>query len=214
LNGWVEEGIRHVKIKIGRQPDDDVRRIALARQAIGVDAELFVDANGAYTIKQATHLAHLFAESNVSWFEEPVSSDNLEGLRFLRQQLPPGVRVAAGEYGFNLPYFKDMLMAGAVDVLQADATRCGGISGFLKAGHLAEAYMIPFSAHCAPALHLHVALSLDGFFIAEYFYDHVRIENMMFDGVQQPVNGKLMPDLTRPGLGLELKWKDAERYKV
>jgi L-alanine-DL-glutamate epimerase-like enolase superfamily enzyme len=98
-------------------------------------------------------------------------------------------------------------------VLQADATRCGGISGFLQAGYLCEAFQIPFSSHCAPALHLHAALSLPNFYIAEYFYDHQRIESLLFDGVSPPVNGLLLPDLSRPGFGLELKYKDAEKYK-
>ena len=107
-----------------------------------------------------------------------------------------------------------MLDAGAVDVLQADATRCGGISVFLKAGNTCEAHQLPFSSHCAPSMHLHPGLSLDSFFTAEYFYDHVRIEEMLFDGTAPPVNGALHADLSRPGFGLEFKYKDAEKYKV
>jgi len=107
-----------------------------------------------------------------------------------------------------------MLAAGSVDVLQADATRCGGITGFLKAGYLAEAHQLPFSSHCAPALHLHPTLCLPSFFISEYFHDHVRIEQMLFDGVSPPQNGTLKPDLTRPGLGIEFKHQDAEKFKL
>jgi L-alanine-DL-glutamate epimerase-like enolase superfamily enzyme len=107
-----------------------------------------------------------------------------------------------------------MLQAKAVDVLQGDATRCGGISGFLKAGYLCEAYQIPYSSHCAPAIHLHAALALPSFYIAEYFHDHERIERMFFDGNPLPENGVLKPDMQRPGLGLELKKQDAEKYRV
>ncbi len=214
LSGWVDEGIQYVKMKIGTHPEKDVERVKEARDAIGKNAKLFVDANGAYTIKQAIEKSFQFKEYNISWFEEPVTSDNLEGLQFIREHVQPEVNIAAGEYGYNLPYFYHMLKASAVDVLQADATRCGGITNFLKAGSLAEAQQIAFSSHCAPALHLHAAISANNFYIAEYFYDHVRIENMLFDGVMQPENGCIYPDVSRAGMGIEFKYQDAEKYKI
>lgn len=213
LGGWVSQGIRQVKMKIGRQPEEDIGRVKAAREAIG-EAALFVDANGAYTAKQALEKAVYFAGLGVTWFEEPVPSSDLGGLHFIRDHAPAPVNIAAGEYGYNLPYFRDMLRAEAVDVLQADATRCGGITGFLKAGTLCEAFQLPFSSHCAPALHLHAALALPAFHIAEYFYDHARIEQLFFDGVRQPEHGALYPDLQRPGIGLELKRADAEKYRM
>lgn len=214
LRSWVDEGHGQVKMKTGRYPDEDPDRVKAAREAIGPDADLFVDANGGYSEKQAIALAQEFADYNVSWFEEPVSSDNLNGLRLIREKVPGGIEVAAGEYGYRLSYFKEMLDAGAVDVLQADATRCGGITGFLRAGTVAEAHHVPFSSHCAPALHLHAAPALRNFRHAEYFHDHVRIERMLFDGVQSPENGAIRPDLTHPGLGLEFRHQDAESYKL
>lgn len=214
LGGWAEKGFKQVKMKIGREPEKDVYRVKMAREAIGENTELFVDANGAYTAKQAIEKAKQFADMGVTWFEEPVPSADLKGLHFIREHAPEKMNIAAGEYGYNLPYFESMLAAEAVDVLQADATRCGGISGFLKAGHLCEAHQLPFSSHCAPSLHLHAGVALSGFYTAEYFHDHVRIENMLFDGVPQPENGALHPDLTRPGFGLEFKHKDAEKYVI
>ena len=213
FTGWAEEGLRYFKMKVGTHPDKDLKRVEQARKAIGKEAALMVDANGAYTVKQALEFAQQFGDYDVSWFEEPVSSDNLPGLRFIREHVPAAMNIAAGEYGYSLPYFETMLAAGAVDVLQADATRCGGISNFLKAGALAEARQLPFSSHCAPALHLHAALALPYFFIAEYFHDHVRIENRLFDGVPAPHNGTLQPDGSRPGLGLEFRFADAEKFK-
>jgi L-alanine-DL-glutamate epimerase-like enolase superfamily enzyme len=209
---WVSQGIRQVKMKIGRDAVADIGRVHAARAAIGSDAELFVDANGAYGRKQALQQAERFAGENVTWFEEPVSSDDLRGLRLLRDRAPAGMDIAAGEYGYDSGYFRQMLAAGAVDVLQADATRCGGITGFLQAAALCEAHHIPLSAHTAPLIHTHLGCAATPVRHLEYFHDHVRIENMLFDGARAPVNGRLSPDLSRPGLGIELKRADAQRF--
>jgi L-alanine-DL-glutamate epimerase-like enolase superfamily enzyme len=214
LGGWVEQGIARVKMKIGRDARADPERVAAAREAIGDEAELFVDANGAYSRKQALELSYVFSELDVSWFEEPVSSDDLAGLRLMRDDGPPGMDIAAGEYGYDVTYFERMLAAGAVDVLQVDATRCGGYTGFFQAATLCEAHHLPLSSHCAPALHLPIGCAARPFRHAEYFHDHTRIERMFFDGVSQPNDGSLQPDLSRPGNGLELKRKDAEKYAI
>lgn len=214
LAGWVEEGIQRVKMKIGREPHRDAERVAAARAAIGDTAQLFVDANGAYARKEALELADSFARCHVSWFEEPVCSDDLDGLHLIRDKAPPGMEIAAGEYGYDETYFRRMLEAGAVDVLQADATRCGGITGFLLADALCQAAHVPLSSHCGPSMHLHVGCAARALRHAEYFYDHVRIENMLFEGVAQPKNGALKPDLNRPGHGLEFKHADAEQFKI
>jgi L-alanine-DL-glutamate epimerase-like enolase superfamily enzyme len=211
LSEWVSDGIPRVKMKIGQHARDDVRRIRQARKAIG-EAELFVDANGGYSAKQALSVAEAAVDEGVTWFEEPVSSDDLAGLTLLRRRVPAPIDIAAGEYGYDQFYFRRMLEAEAVDVLQADATRCGGITGFLKTAALCEAKPLPLSAHCAPALHLHVGCAAGPLRHVEYFYDHVRIERMLFDGTQPPVKGLLYPDRSRPGLGLELKRADAQRY--
>jgi L-alanine-DL-glutamate epimerase-like enolase superfamily enzyme len=212
LAGWVRQGITRVKMKIGRNAEADVRRVREARTAVGAKTELFVDANGAYSRKQALQQAEQFADMNVSWFEEPVSSDDLAGLRLLRDRAPAGMDIAAGEYGYDAGYFRRMLSAGAVDVLQADATRCGGITGFLQVAALCEAHHVPLSAHTAPSVHTHVGCAVTRLRHLEYFHDHVRIENMFFDGARSPVNGALSPDLSRPGMGVELKHADVERF--
>lgn len=214
FRGWAEQGIPRVKMKIGRDAEIDVERVKAARDAIGNDVELFVDANGGYSRKQALAQADAFTDFDVRWFEEPVSSDDLEGLRLIRDRGPAGMDIAAGEYGYDIDYFRRMLAAGAVDILQADATRCGGFTGFLQAAVLCEAHHIPLSAHCAPALHLHVTCAAPSFLHAEYFHDHIRIERLLFDGVPEPVNGALAPDLNRPGLGLILKRADAQRFAL
>jgi L-alanine-DL-glutamate epimerase-like enolase superfamily enzyme len=212
LQEWAGGGIAKVKMKVGAKPAQDVERVSAARQAIGGDVELFVDANGAYSRKQALEFAEKFAGHDVRWFEEPVSSDDLAGLRLVRDRAPAGMNIAAGEYGYDAPYFRRMLDAGAVDVLQIDATRCAGITGFLQAAALADAHHIPVSAHTAPSIHAAVCCAVPAACHLEYFHDHVRIEDRLFEGVLRPVDGMLRPDLSRPGLGLEFRQSDAEEY--
>lgn len=214
LAGYVAQGMPRVKMKVGSHPEDDPKRVFAAREAIGEDSRLMVDANGAYGRKQALALMDAFDECKVDWYEEPVSSDDLQGLRLIRDRVRHNVDVAAGEYGWDNWYFRRMLDAGAVDVLQIDGTRCGGFTGFLKAAALAQAHGIPISAHCAPHLHAHVCCAAPGLRHIEYFHDHARIESMFFDGLPALRNGELAVDVARAGLGLTLKKQDIEAYRV
>jgi L-alanine-DL-glutamate epimerase-like enolase superfamily enzyme len=214
LGGWAEQGFAFVKMKVGRHPEDDLERVRTVREAVGDGVELFVDANGAFERKPALAFAASVAELGVTYFEEPVSSDDLEGLRLLRDRGPAGMQIAAGEYGYDLVYFRRMIEAGAVDILQADVTRCGGITALLKVGALCEAHSLPLSGHTAPMLHAHAACAMPAMRHLEWFHDHVRIERLLFDGALEPGKGMLRPDRSRPGIGIELKRSDAARYAV
>jgi L-alanine-DL-glutamate epimerase-like enolase superfamily enzyme len=215
LGGWVsEQGCAFVKMKVGSQPKQDSHRVKVAKRAIGDRAVLFVDANGAYTVKQALDLAGEFAEQNVGWFEEPVSSDDLAGLRAVRRRAPDRMDIAAGEYAYTTDYVRTMLQSEAIDVQQADVTRCGGVTAFLQIAALCDAFHIDLSGHCAPALHLHVACAAPRLRHLEWFHDHARIEHMLFEGAPQPRNGHIAPDLSRPGNGLSFKHREAARYAV
>jgi len=213
LGGWAEQGLTSVKMKIGSSPEHDPNRVQTARAAIGKNVNLFVDANGAYTVTQAIALAHTFAKSDVRWFEEPVSSDHLVGLNQVRERAPLGMDIAAGEYGYTAWYFKRMIAAQAVTVLQADCTRCGGISGFTEVAALCWANNLPLSSHCGPSMHLHVCCSVPRAVHMEYFHDHVRIERMFFDGFVEPVGGCMVPDVSRAGMGLTLRRSEAEKFR-
>jgi L-alanine-DL-glutamate epimerase-like enolase superfamily enzyme len=212
LAGWVDEGIPRVKMKVGRDPARDRRRLRVAREAIGEDVELFVDANGAFTPKEALLWAARYEDFGVSYFEEPVSSEDLDGLRRVRDGAPAGMAIAAGEYGWTLAGIAGLL--GCVDVLQADVTRCGGITNFLRVDGLCKAANKPFSAHCAPAVSAHACCAVECLEHLEYFHDHARLEALLFDGTLDPGGGSLRPDSHRPGLGIELKRPDAARYEV
>ena len=214
FEGWKEMGIRMMKMKVGSDPDRDLYRVQVARKAIGDGIGLFVDANGAYSRKQALWFAERYAELNVSWFEEPVTSDDLEGLHLIRDRAPAGIDIAAGEYGYTDVYFRRMVDAEAVDFVQADATRCCGITGLLAVGALCCAAQLPMSAHCAPYLHATPCCSLSRMRHLEYFHDHARIARMLIDGVKEPQDGVLVPNITSPGIGLELKRSEADKYRV
>jgi L-alanine-DL-glutamate epimerase-like enolase superfamily enzyme len=215
MTGWVEQGIPRVKLKTSREPGNDPRRLTAVRQAVGDEPELFTDANGALGRKEALYWAHRFHDEwDVRWFEEPVSSADLEGLRLLRERGPGRLEIAAGEYAFTMRDFVNLVEGPAVDCLQADVTRCGGITGVLEAAGLSAAWHLDLSAHCAPAVSAHAFCAVRRLRHLEYFHDHVRVESLLFDGTLSPAGGALRPDTGRPGLGLDVKWADAEPYRV
>jgi L-alanine-DL-glutamate epimerase-like enolase superfamily enzyme len=200
-------------MKISREPERDPERLDVARCAIGDETELYVDSNGALAPKQALDWAHrLRRDWGVSWFEEPVSSADFEGLRLVREQGPGGLDVAAGEYAYVLADFRNLI--GSVDCLQADVTRCGGYTGLLQAASLGAGFGLEISGHCAPQLSAHGLCAVPNLRHLEYFHDHVRLESLLFDGVLEPRDGELRPDRSRPGHGLELRRADAEPYTV
>lgn len=214
LSGWVErDGCGAVKMKIGSEPGRDHARVAAAREAIGA-AALFVDANGAYDPRGALRQGPMLREAGVTWFEEPVSSDDREGMAFVRAHIGGGIDIAAGEYAFTADDSRMMLEARATDVLQADITRCGGVTGFMQAASLCDAFHVDLSGHCAPAAHLHAACAAPRFRNLEWFHDHVRIESMLFDGAPRAVGGAIAPDFARAGHGLTFRKEEAERYAV
>jgi len=213
LAWWAAQGMQWVKMKIGRDPHADPARVRQARSVLDKKTSLFVDANGAYDRKQALLMAEHIADYGVTWFEEPVYHRDLEGLRLLRDRAPACMEIAAGEYGFDLFYFRDLLEHGAIDVVQIDATRAG-ITGFMQVSALCESRNLPISSHTAPAANLHPACAAPRARHMEYFHDHVRIEEMVFEGAVKARQGTLAPALNRPGLGLEFKRVDARKFEL
>ena len=204
--GWLESGMRSVKIKVGRDPQADPERIKVVREAIGPNVELMVDANGAYgSVPEALRHAERFAEEGIVWLEEPLPNDDLEGLARVRAGRPPGIEIAGGEYNWSLFDAERLLGAGAVDALQSDVTRCGGVTELLRIDGVCRAHGAPFSAHCAPAVSAHACCAMESLKHLEYFHDHVRIESLLFEGTLKPDGGCLQPDGRRAGLGLELR---------
>ncbi|HEY2879095.1 enolase C-terminal domain-like protein [Nocardioides sp.] len=213
VDGWVSQGIPRVKIKIGESwggnARRDLERVRLVRQTVGPDVEVYVDANGGYTAQQAVRLGRSLDEHGVTWFEEPVSSDDHTGLRRVREGVTPDV--AAGEYGDSLAYFAHLLAGETVDCVQVDVTRCGGYTEWLRIVALAAAYGLEVSGHCSPALHAPVAMATPNLRHLEWFEDHVRIEERFLDGFPTPEDGAIMPP-DSPGHGLAVRTPDLAAY--
>ena len=218
LEGWVgQDGTPDVKIKIGQSwgtdPSRDIRRVTFARQVIGDEVGLMVDANGGYSIGQARRMGRRMSDAaGICWFEEPVSSDDLVGLNSLRKVLEPDI--AAGEYGYDEAYFARIVDAAAVDCLQIDVTRCGGFTSWLRAAALAGARNLDVSGHCCPSLHAHVAAAVPNLRHVELFHDHQRVDGLLFDGTLRPTGGRLSPEPDQPGHGMTLRAAEAEKYRV
>jgi L-alanine-DL-glutamate epimerase-like enolase superfamily enzyme len=213
--GWVGQDIPRVKLKIGESwgaaVPRDLERVALVRDVVGPEVEVFVDANGGYGAKQAVRVARRLEELGVTWLEEPVSSDDHDGLRQVRSATR--VDVTAGEYGDSLAYFAHLLAAESVDCVQVDVTRCGGYTEWRRIAALAAAHGLEVSGHCAPSLHLPVAAATPNLRHLEWFADHVRIERRFLDGFQSPRGGALTP-AAEPGHGLTVREADLTTYRV
>ncbi|MEU8887995.1 enolase C-terminal domain-like protein [Streptomyces sp. NPDC048442] len=215
LAGWVHgQGIERVKIRIGeswgRAVVRDLERVRLAREVIGLQAELYVDASGAYNRKQAVRIGGPLAEHGVGWFEDPVPPEDLAGLRVVRDAVV--CDVAAGGHG--LADCARMVTAGAVDCLLLDVTRGGGVTGFLRAAALAQAHGLEVSTRGAPHAQAHVAAAVPNLRHVEWFHDHVRVEAMLFDGALDPTGGTIRTSGSAPGHGLTLRHEEAEPYRV
>ncbi len=212
VEGWLAAGCRSMKIKVaeswGAAIDRDLARVRRLREAAGPDVALMVDANGGYTRGQARRVGAVLDAYGVVWFEEPVSSDDLDGLAAVRDAVR--CDVAAGEYAADT--YDARALCGAVDCLQLDATRCGGYTGFRAAAAVAASFGLQVSAHCAPALHAPVAAATANLRHVEWFADHVRLEPLLFDGVPPVLDGRLSPS-TGPGHGMTLH-PEADRWEV
>jgi L-alanine-DL-glutamate epimerase-like enolase superfamily enzyme len=210
---WQSAGCTAMKIKIGEswgtRVARDLARVEQLRELAGPDAELMADANGGYTPGQARRVGAQLDELGVRWFEEPVSSDDIEGLAAVRAALR--CDVAAGEYAADLYDVRALLPV--LDCLQLDATRCGGYTGWLRGAALAEAHNLQVSAHCAPSLHAPVAAAVANLRHVEWFADHARLEPLLVDGVPEAAGGVLHLDGAAPGHGMSLRG-DAEKWRV
>ncbi|APE18193.1 enolase C-terminal domain-like protein [Mycolicibacterium pallens] len=209
---WRAAGCAAMKIKIGQgwgsDTERDLARVRRLRELAGDTVELMVDANGGYSPGQARRVGAALDHLGVTWFEEPVSSDDTDGLAAVRGAVR--CDVAAGEYIADR--YDARRLAPVVDCLQLDGTRCGGYTGWLAAASIAAAHNLDVSAHCAPAVHVPVAAAIPRLRHLEYFIDHTRLEAELFDGVPVPSGGQLPVSTSRCGHGMSLA-AAAEQYR-
>ena len=131
LTEAVDQGYRHVKLKVGADLDDDIRRLTIAREVIGWDAKLMIDANQVWDVPQAIEWVNRLAEFEPYWIEEPTSPDDVLGHAAVRAAVTP-IGVATGEHGMNRVLFKQMFQAGAIDFCQLDSARLASINEILS----------------------------------------------------------------------------------
>ncbi|MCF8587819.1 enolase C-terminal domain-like protein [Gordonia liuliyuniae] len=201
VGDWARSGCAGMKIKIGEawgsEIGRDLDRARLLTELAPAGVDCMVDANGAYTRGQAVRVGRALDRLGITWFEEPVTSDDVDGLRGLRDRLD--CDVTAGEYSWTVDDTERI--SAAVDCVQLDVTRCGGYTGWFRAAAVAKAHHLQVSAHCAPALHTPVAAATPNLRHIEYFVDHARLEPALADGVPRLADGVLVPN-TGPGHGL------------
>jgi L-alanine-DL-glutamate epimerase-like enolase superfamily enzyme len=210
INWWHSVGCTAMKIKIGESWGNniarDLARVGQLRTFAGDGVHLMADANGAYTPGQARRVGAALDELGVVWFEEPVSNDDITGLATVRAAL--NCDVTAGEYAADV-YDIDALLP-VVDCLQLDVTRCGGYTGWLRGAALAQAHNIQVSGHCAPALHVPVALAIPHLRHVEWFADHARLEPLLVDGTPDVHDGALHLNSDCTGHGMTLSRQSAD----
>lgn len=154
----LEQGFRGVKMKVGAPTlDADIARIESVRSVMNADHLLMVDANQALSVQEALTRGRAFEEMGCSWFEEPIRADNLDGLAFLAREL--AIPIATGENNYGLGQFRQLFERRAVDIVQPDIRRAGGLTECLEIGLAARSFDVPYASHGGGA-HLHVLAAL------------------------------------------------------
>jgi D-galactarolactone cycloisomerase len=145
VEGYLEEGFRAIKLRLGSDPATDGRVALDVRRRIGDGFPLMVDLNEGFTVRAALDIAERLADADLIWLEEPIVHDDLPGYRRLAKRLPMGL--AAGEALVGLTAFRDYLAGGTLDFVQPDLALCGGISEGLRIAALADAFDVPVVPH-------------------------------------------------------------------
>ncbi len=198
----LEVGAKAMKMKVGAVSiNEDVERVRVARDAIGPDIKLMVDANNAYRHYQAIELARKVEKYDVFWFEEPVEPDDYIGQAEITRAT--AVPIAAGENEYTRYGFRDLIENRCAAILQPDALIMGGISEFMKVAAMAQAHDLPIAPHGNQDVHVHLVSAIPNGLILERVHDDVP---MRYDVVQphiETVDGYIqVPD--RPGLGVDI----------
>ena len=219
LQRYTEHGFRCVKMRVGVMDDDvdtSVRRVSAARRALGPGIGLMVDAHGTFGAREALRFARKLEDSDLAWFEEPVSPDDLAGQAELRAATD--IPIAAGESLFTRFDFRDAIAARAIDVLQPDPAICGGITEASRVAVLAETHQLALAPHLWGgavmfAAGLHVAIASPAAFVLEYSLAHNPLQHELVRRMFPVVDGGIAAPES-PGLGVEVNEDFVRRYTV
>lgn len=201
----VARGYKKIKLKVGvdggRNPSEDVRRVAAVREAIGPDVGFMLDANNVWRAAAAVQFANRVREYNIEFFEEPVFADDIPGLAEFKRGTD--IPLATGEHEYTRYGARDLLLGNAADIIQCDVTRVGGYTEMLRVIAMAQAWNKGFAPHGMEHMHMHlVAAASNGMYLERLFMFEEVVRNV-YKNAPEPVNGILtIPD--KPGLGLEL----------
>ncbi len=212
----VANGFRRVKMRLGMSEAEDIAAVTAVRQAVGPDIDVIVDASMRYSLPVAIRMAKVFEELNVFWYEEPFEPEDIDNFVALRKQI--SVPIAAGENEFGVQGFRELLRAGAVDIVQPDSSRDGGIGETYRVGQLAQGFGVSVATHTwsdavALTANAHVIASLPNGLTVEVdqtgnpFIDDLLVEPIV-------VRDGLLAIPHRPGLGIELNMATVDRLRV
>jgi D-arabinonate dehydratase len=216
MMGYVEQGIKRVKMKVGkdfgRSEREDTERVAAVREAVGDDVALYVDANGAYYPKQAIYMAKAFQQYQVGWFEEPTLADDIQGLAEIRRSID--IPVATGEQEYTKYGFRDLISGGGADIVQPDVARVGGVTEWMKIAHMAHGFNLPVAPHAAQLVHLHLACATPNLKVVEYMNTVLEGDRVWYTDFPAQKDGMWSPFADKLGLGLELDPRAVEKWSV
>lgn len=221
---YISMGYQSMKIKIGKDPKQDIELVEAIRDAVGSNVRLMVDANCNYDVATALQVGKKLEEQDIYWFEEPIMPDDLDGYRKLSSKL--NIPIAAGEAEFTRYGFRDLIQKGGVSIIQPNVSRAGGFTECKKIAAISQAHHITYAPHTGStsiiclAASLHLAAYLPNFLIHEYMrsdwskkqknplrheLSNIDVENFESGFLKAP---------QRPGIGIDLNQKIVEKYRV
>ena len=211
MEGYVAEGFKAVKIKIGAlSVRDDAERIRAVRKALGWDIKIMVDANNAYRAYEAIQLGRLVEDQDLFWFEEPVAPDDFQGCAEVRDALD--IPIVAGENEYTRWGARDLIEHRSADILNLDTIKAGGISEYQKIAALASAWHVPVVPHGYAHMNAHIVASLANALIMETYPGMARDFNPALPPF--PVKDGMVQAPSSPGLGFDIDPDMIKKYKV
>lgn len=213
LAGFVDQyGLDIVKVKIGRDPEEDVARVAAARKALGPRISLMLDANLGYDVNTAIETGRRFLEYDIYWYEEPVHwYDRYKGLGLVADAVP--LPLHAGESEDHRFQCRDLVVDGKVKYMSYDATKAGGVTEWLRIAHFCNLHNVLMAPHCEPQVHSHLLAAVSNQSVLEVHPDPLRHPLWDHGYVDRAeIKGNELHLTEKPGFGVEISQDYLDRY--